>query len=193
MDLFPTRISKFQIDEELIKETLKIKKPKKEVLFTNILNLPEYLPLQKAVQETVAPLCPIEGSMGTWKIVTGWLNNQTPNQKHFPFHAHTESLMSCVVYLKGKNMALTFREEARQPPRTSQETRASLDISVRRTWNDDVTISTQPRDLIIFPSYLLHKPDSNKRNEERISISYNLMPTRIKSKNALPWMMHYHI
>ena len=50
MDLFPTRISKFKIDENLIKETLKIKNPKKS-LYTNILDTPEYLPLQKEVQE----------------------------------------------------------------------------------------------------------------------------------------------
>ena len=176
MDLFPTRISKFKIDENLIKETLKIKNPKKS-LYTNILDIPEYSPLQKEVQETVAPICPIDTNMGPWKIVTGWINNQAPNQKHFPFHAHSDSLMSCVVYLKGKNMSLTFRDAAKTPPRTNQESRSSIDISVRRTWHNDVTIPTEPGDLIIFPSYLLHRPDKNKRNEERISIAYKLMPT----------------
>ena len=192
MDLFPTRVTKFKIDEKLIKETLKIKNPKKS-LYTNILDIPEYSPLQKEIQETVAPICPIDTHMGPWKIVTGWINNQAPNQKHFPFHAHADSLMSCVVYLKGKNTSLTFRDETKSPPKTNQESKTSIDISVRRTWYDDVTIPTEPGDLIIFPSYLLHKPDNNKRNEERISIAYNLMPTRVLSKTSPPWTMKYYI
>jgi len=192
MDLFPTRIQKFKIDEKLIKETLKIKTPKK-TLYTNILNLPEYLPLQNEIQKTIQPICPTNKSMGPWKIVTGWINNQNPNQKHFPFHAHCDALMSCVVYLKGKNTSLTFRDEAKHPPKTNQENKSTIDISIRRTWHEDVTVETKPGDLIVFPSYLIHKPDTNKRNEERISISYNLMPNRVISKNSSPWALQYYI
>tara|TARA_R100000152_G_C6691838_1_gene123265 strand:+ start:146 stop:745 length:600 start_codon:yes stop_codon:yes gene_type:complete len=192
MDLFPTRVSKFTINEQLIKETLKNKRNKKS-LYTNVLDLPEYLPLQNEILKTVLPLCPQDINIGDWKIVTGWINNQTPNQNHFPFHAHSDALMSCVVYLKGKNMSLTFRDEAKHPVMSSQESKASIDIAVRRTWYDDVTIPTKPGDLIIFPSYLLHKPDNNKKNEERISIAYNLMPTKVISETTPPWALKYYI
>ena len=66
----------------------------------------------------------------------------------------------------------------------------------------DMTIRTYASDSMLYRTVGLiqseidtldEKDEKNKRNEERISIAYNLMPTRVLSKTSPPWTMKYYI
>ena len=194
MDLFPTRVSKFSLPKQLIEEALHHDSLETERFsYLDVLNRPEYQSLQNEVLKAVIPYCPTGRNIGLWKIISGWVNNQAPHQNGFGYHAHAESVMSCVLYLKGTNMSITFRDTAREAPQSNQENKVPLDLIVRRTWHKDITVQTEPGDLILFPSYLLHKPDKNDSDSDRISIAYNLLPTRVLSTDTPPWVIQYEI
>jgi len=194
MDLFPTRVSKFSLPKTIVEEALKHDNLKTEKFsYLDVLNRPEYRPLQDEVLKTVDPYCPRGRSIGMWKMISGWINSQAPQQTGFGFHAHAESFMSCVVYLQGTDMSITFRDTAREAPQSNQENRVPVDLIVRRTWNKDVSVKVEPGDVILFPSYLLHRPDKNNSDSDRISVAYNLLPTRKIDAKTPPWVIQYEI
>ena len=196
IDLFPTRIFKFRIDPRIIKDAVKHKKKGGENhTFDEVFNHPEFLPLQEEVLKSVTPYCPNNAShhrIGHWKIVSGWINNQSPGQEGFKYHPHAESFMSCVVYLEGKNMSLNFRDEARLAPADGTG-RASYDLLIHHHWHEDATIPAEAGDVILFPSYLLPKPNKNETDINRISIAYNLMPTRLNPAATPPWSIKFDV
>ena len=196
IDLFPTRIFKFRIDSRIIEDAVKYKKKGgSNHTFDEVFNHPEFLSLQEEVLKSVTPYCPsnkFHHRIGHWKIVSGWINNQSPGQEGFKYHSHAESFMSCVVYLEGENISLNFRDEARLAPADGTG-RASYDLLIRHHWHEDATISTEAGDVILFPSYLLHKPNKNETDVDRISIAYNLMPTRLNPPNTPPWSIQFDV
>jgi hypothetical protein len=197
IDLFPTRIFKFRVNPELIKSTVKHKKEGgSNHTYDEVFNHSEFLPLQEEVLSSVSSFCPrgLEGMnrIGKWKIVSGWINNQSPGQTGFSYHGHAESFMSCVVYLEGKDMSLNFRDESRLCP-ADETGESSYDLLVRHRWHEDANIPAEVGDVILFPSYLLHKPNTNETDVDRISIAYNLMPTRITPPNSPPWSIRFDV
>ena len=206
IDLFPTRIFKFRIDLQIIEDVVKHKKKGgPNHTYNEILNHPEFLPLQEEVLSSVSPYCPggtprlrhmrspqKHNRIGEWKIVSGWINNQSPGQKGFYYHGHAESFMSCVVYLEGKDMSIDFRDESRLCP-ADQTGESSYDLLVRHRWHEDAKIPTEVGDVILFPSHLLHQPNINKTDVNRISIAYNLMPTRLNPPNTPPWSIKFDV
>jgi len=122
-----------------------------------------------------------------WKIVTSWLNNQAPKEKGFDFHNHIDSFISSVLYLKGSNMSLSFRDDPKEAQGYTSS--ANFDIIIRHNWNVDVNIPVSVGDLLFFPSYLLHKPNINQTNLNRISVSCNLMPSILNRPHSQPWSM----
>ncbi len=206
IDLFPTRIFKFRIDSRIIKDAVKHKKKGGENhTFDEVFNHPEFLPLQEEVLSSVSPYCPggiprlrhmrsqqKHDRIGEWKIVSGWINNQSSGQEGFKYHPHAESFMSCVVYLEGENMSINFRDEARLAP-ADVTGRASYDLLIRHHWHEDATIPAEVGDVILFPSYLLHKPNRNETDIDRISIAYNLMPTRLNPPTTPPWSIKFDV
>ena len=98
--------------------------------------------------------------------------------------------MSCVLYLKGTNMHLSFKDSPRESPVNMTDRSSNYEIIVRHTYNSDIDIPVEVGDLILFPSYVLHKPNKNESEEMRVSIAYNLMPCRVKKESTtVPWIM----
>ena len=206
IDLFPTRIFKFRLDPRLIEDVVKHKnKGGSNHTYNEVFNHPEFLPLQEAVLSSVSPYCPggtprlrhmrskqQHDRIGKWKIVSGWINNQSPGQTGFSYHGHAESFMSCVVYLAGEDLSLYFRDEARLCPADQSES-TSYDLLVRHRWHEDAAIPTEVGDVILFPSHLLHKPNTNETDIDRISIAYNLMPTRTTPPDSPPWSIKFDV
>lgn len=203
LDLFPTRIYKYSIRDELIDNILenyqfnRTHRPDKEIdVVEDVLNDPLFLQLHDEVLDTVQDGLPNTYAVGKWKIVTSWINLQKPNQTGFKYHSHIDSFMSCVLYLKGTDMHLAFKDTPRQTTPASVENASNFEIVVRHTWHPDVQIPVSAGDLSMFPSYLVHKPNENESNDDRISLAYNLFPSRVKKSESglnIPWAMDFEI
>ncbi len=193
IDLFPTKVHKFQIEPHLINSSLiGLDNSATGFNYTEVFNHPHYLDLQTEVEKCSQAICPSTSRTAKWKIVSCWLNNQAPNEKGFGFHNHADSFVSAVLYLKGSEMSLSFRDDAKEAKATNSENK-DFDILVRHTWNEDANIPVHVGDLIFFPSHLLHQPNHNLTNENRISVAYNLMPCRYNSPNSSPWSMELNL
>ena len=194
VDIFPTKVYGFKVDQDLIDKTLSEidldgKTPNK------ILNDPKFSDIQDEVLKITRKFCSslsIRSKADDWNIVSGWSNIQKFQDEGFEFHNHVDSFVSCVLYLKGSKMSISFRDE----PRIANiiyPLRVNYDIVVRHTWNPDVILPVDVGDLLLFPSYLLHEPNTNESEECRVSISYNLMPSRTNSEKELPWTMEFKL
>ena len=56
-----------------------------------------------------------------------------------------------------------------------------------------IRIRPKTGQIVIFPSYILHEPNTNESEEYRVSIAYNFMPSRINSKKEYPWTMELRL
>ena len=187
-DIFPTRIHKFKIDQNLIDKSLAgINTKSSGFNYTNVLNNPNFLNLQEQVLNSAQSIFPDIKDVEKWKIVTSWLNNQAPNEKGFDFHNHIDSFISSVLYLKRSDMSLSFRDDPKEAQGYTSS--ANFDIIIRHNWNVDVNIPISVGDLLFFPSYLLHKPNINQTNLNRISFACNLMPSILQRPHSQPWSM----
>jgi len=194
IDLFPTRIHKFEINTELIEKSL-IHTPTKRKGFSykDVQKEPDFQDLKTEVEKHAGTIAPKSARTKKWKVVTSWLNVQPHSEKGFPFHNHVDSFISAVLYLDGTDMSIHFRDEPKQADRLDYNY-SDYEILVRHTWNEDANIQVQKGDLIIFPSYLRHRPNTNLTKKDRISIAYNLMPERFINENARnPWDMELNL
>jgi len=194
VDIFPTQVHKFEVDRDLINKTLSEidldgKTP------NGILNDPKFSDIQDEVLKITQKFCSQlsrNSKADDWNIVSGWSNIQKFQDKGFTFHNHVDSFVSCVLYLKGSKMSISFRDEPRMANMTYPHC-VDYDIVVRHTWNPDTILPVNVGDLLIFPSYVLHEPNTNESEECRVSISYNLMPSRTNSKEDHLWSMEFKL
>ena len=190
LEIFPTQVHQFEVDRDLINKTL-LKIDLDEKTSKGILNDPEFLGMQDEVLKITQQLSSkltSKSNSDDWKVVGSWLNIQKPQDKGFGFHNHIDSFVSGVLYLKGSEMSISFRDEPRSAGKFDPNY-VNYDIIVRHTWHPDVTIPVDVGDLLLFPSYILHEPNTNEKKEHRVSIAYNFMPSRTKSKDEFPWTM----
>ena len=197
LDIFPTTIHRFKVDHDLIDKTLSNIDLEGEVDYMEVFNDPKFSDMQDVVLKTTQKLCSKLTSRSKeddWNVVGSWLNVQKPqnmgygDDHYLGYHNHIDSFVSGVLYLKGSNMSLSFRDEPRLAAKNIS-TPVDYDIIVRHTWHPDVTIPVNVGDLLLFPSYILHEPNRNEKKEHRVSIAYNFMPSRTKSKHDFPWTM----
>ena len=194
VDIFPAQVHKFKVDQDLIDKTLS-KIDLDEKTSKGILNDPKFSDIQDEVLKIIQKLCSqltSRSKADDWNIVGGWSNIQKPQGKGFGFHNHIDSFVSGVLYLKGSKMSISFRDEPRSATKFNTSG-ANYEIVVRHTWNKDIRLSVNVGDLLIFPSYILHEPNTNESEEYRVSIAYNFMPSRTNSKKEYPWTMELRL
>ena len=136
LDIFPTQIHKFRVDQDLIDKTLSNIDLEGEIDFIGVLNDPKFSDIQNDVLKTTQKFCShlTSRSKGDdWNIVGGWLNIQKPQDKGFGFHNHIDSFVSGVLYLKGSEMSIKFRDEPRMAGKFDPNY-VNYDIVVRHTW-----------------------------------------------------------
>jgi uncharacterized protein (TIGR02466 family) len=107
-------------------------------------------------------------------IDTLWIN-VNPRNAYNTLHDHPDSVLSGVYYVQGnaKSGRLRFRD-----PRSAKRM-APWPVAVgaktdKRHW-DRVSLSPVAGRMVMFPSWLEHEVESNQSNEDRISISFNLV------------------
>ena len=188
-ELFPVKIHSFRIDQKLISEALRCLTSRPEgFAYVEVFNDPHFKDLQEQVNFCANTICPSTNRTGGWQIVSSWLNYQTPSHEGFDFHNHADAFMSAVLYIKGSEMSLSFRDSPKEAMETNSRQK-DFDIIIRHTWSDDVRLPVNAGDLLFFPSYLLHQPNKNDTKKDRISIAYNLMPSRKNAPDSSPWSM----
>ncbi len=194
IDIFPAQVHKFKVDQDLIDKTLS-KIDLDEKTSKGVLNDPKFSDIQDEVLKIIQKLCSqltSRSKADDWNIVGGWSNIQKPQGKGFGFHNHIDSFVTGVLYLKGSKMSISFRDEPRSATKFNTSG-ANYEIVVRHTWNQDIRLSVNVGDLLFFPSYILHEPNTNESEEYRVSIAYNFMPSRTNSKKEYPWTMELRL
>ncbi len=189
IDVFPTRIYRLGFDKQLIPSDISSEELDNRG-YADILNNAQYEKLNKTILQEASNFCPQHPNIGSWTIVGAWINKQKPGEEGFPFHSHSDSFMSCVFYVEGQDMALIVKEEARINSPSDSTKDCFFDIAIRHSWHPEVRLPIEPGELLLFPSYQLHKANRNTTNTDRISIAYNLFPSKTRRKSSLPWTMN---
>jgi len=104
-------------------------------------------------------------------ITDMWYNVLKPGETHRP-HTHSNNLVSGVFYLQSNDdsPAITFIDPR---PQTTvlqpQQKEYTKDNST--TWQ----VPTKVNRMVLFPSWLQHYVPKNDSNDDRISVSFNVM------------------
>ena len=104
--------------------------------------------------------------------ITGcWANVLPPGAAH-RMHAHPNNYLSGVYYLRthpGAD-AINFHD-----PRAQTAVIRPPVVELTSENTDQVVVRVQNGTMIMFSSYLQHSVDENRREQERVSISFNIM------------------
>jgi conserved hypothetical protein len=106
-----------------------------------------------------------------FEITACWATVLAPGAEH-KAHSHPNNFLSGVYYLRTHASAdtINFHDPRNQtgilrPP--------VIDLTAENT--DQVVVRVKNGTLLVFPSFLRHSVDANESEEERISISFNIM------------------
>ncbi len=115
--------------------------------------------------------------------ITGcWANVLAPGAAH-RVHAHPNNFLSGVYYLRAQPGAdtISFHDPR---PQTAIIRPPVVELTAENT--DQVVVSVRGGTLLMFPSYLPHSVDSNRSDQDRVSISFNLMFAAFAEKVSKP-------
>ena len=104
--------------------------------------------------------------------ITGCWANVLPSGAAHRMHAHPNNFLSGVYYLRtpaGAD-AINFHDPR---PQTAIIRPPVVELTAENT--DQVVVSVRNGTLLMFPSYLQHSVDTNRSEQERVSISFNIM------------------
>ena len=104
--------------------------------------------------------------------ITGCLANVLANGAAHRAHSHPNNFLSGVYYVRTHpgTDTLNFHD-----PRSQAGVIRPPVVELTAENTDQVVVRVKNGSLVIFPSYLQHSVDANMSEEERISISFNLM------------------
>lgn len=104
--------------------------------------------------------------------ITGcWVNINAPGTSH-RIHSHPNNFLSGVYYVQTQTGAGTINFH---DPRIQTNIIRPPVTKLTAGNTDQVVVSVRNGTLLVFPSYLQHSVDPNKSDEERISVSFNIM------------------
>lgn len=106
-------------------------------------------------------------------IHNSWANKIKPNN-YSEFHNHRNFFLSLVYYPHG-NFSIIFKKHEID----------FFEINIKKQnslVNNTCSISVEEGDIIIFPSYMLHKIGFNNTKTDRYSIAINVLPAGLMGK-----------
>jgi uncharacterized protein (TIGR02466 family) len=98
-------------------------------------------------------------------------------------HSHPNNFLSGVYYLRTHLGADTINFH---DPRTQASVIRPLVVELTAANTDQVVVKVTNGTLLMFPSYLQHSVDANMSEEERISVSFNIMFSSFTEKLSRP-------
>ena len=112
-------------------------------------------------------------------ITDSWINISKKGAYQHP-HYHTNSFVSGTYYVSIDEDAAPLEFNYCDIAPYSQKQNLILEKSVATKYNSDVQMDVKEGNLLLWPSNLTHGFCNNK-SDERISISFNIMPTQMKT------------
>jgi len=115
--------------------------------------------------------------------ITGcWATFLAPGASH-KLHNHPNNFLSGVYYVRTGEGADTINFH--DPRRQASVIRPPVaELTAENT--DQVVVRVSDGTLLLFPSYLEHSVDANRSDDERISISFNLMFSSFAQRLSKP-------
>jgi uncharacterized protein (TIGR02466 family) len=106
-----------------------------------------------------------------YEITGCWATVLSHGASH-KLHSHPNNFLSGVYYVRTREGAdtINFHDPRKQ---TSVIRPPVVELTAENT--DQVVVRVRDGTLLLFPSYLEHSVDANRSDDERISISFNLM------------------
>lgn len=135
--------------------------------------------VQGAVDATLQALAVRDRS---W-LITGCWANINPAGGFHPPHIHPNNLVSGVYYLQTPPSAdaIVFHDPRPQAHLLQPVTTRSVPEN-----QAEIQIEAKPGRMLLFPSWLRHSVRPNHGNEERVSISFNVMLDDYAQTNSAP-------
>jgi uncharacterized protein (TIGR02466 family) len=182
LKLFPKAAMHMTMERDFTSEELSFVMDMKKTLLRNVgndssedMDILRHAPmadLKKFIQKTLdmyflhvyQPKTPKNARL---TLTQSWLNFTKPGEHHH-VHTHPNSIVSGCLYVsaqKGKDM-ITFQN--REIPQFQIET----DI-VNEFNGNELSVPVETRDVVLFPSNMLHKVPETMSSELRISIAFN--------------------
>jgi uncharacterized protein (TIGR02466 family) len=191
--LFPTPFLKFRLGRDLTKE-------EREFIFNSPIRVNDYSALnsfnnsnsistedsiverkelteiKKFIDECLAkyveivydPVTPFQ-----LKITQSWLTRTKKHQSH-PMHAHSNSIVSGVFYVKADNEDERIIIHNPKGHSSVGDLRLSIPCKNINAFNSLAWgMPVKTGDLILFPSLIVHEVEPVEGNEERISLPFN--------------------
>jgi uncharacterized protein (TIGR02466 family) len=150
--------------------------------------LGEFRDLVSCVRRTVAGILRfLRVGYDAFEISACWATVLAPGAAH-RMHHHPNNYLSCVYYLRTHTGAdtITFHD-----PRSQTGIIQPPVVALTADNTDHVVVRVQSGTLLVFPAYLPHSVDANASEEERISISLNIMFSAFTENLSKPlWGEH---
>lgn len=107
-----------------------------------------------------------------FQITTSWAT-RTIRGSYGQFHQHSNSIYSGVFYFEDAHTPIEFESYNLLPRQLSLSDQKEWNIYNSKIWK----FFPKKNQLLLFPSYLYHKIGRNYKDQERISVAFNLFPT----------------
>lgn len=135
----------------------------------NELNVSIHTFLNKSINDILIPIKENSADKLKYKTTEMWINITNPKGYNIE-HNHPNSFMSGVFYLKVPSNSgnIVFRD-----PRPIPDWNG--DSSLFYALNCNSFIIPKENMLLLFPSWLYHRVETNNSDERRISISFNII------------------
>lgn len=117
-----------------------------------------------------------------FEITACWATILAPGAEH-KAHCHPNNFLSGVYYLRTHPGADTINFH---DPRNQTGILRPPVVELTAENTDQVVVRVNDGTLLIFPSFLWHSVDANRSEEERISISFNVMFASFTEKLSKP-------
>ena len=117
-----------------------------------------------------------------FEITACWATVLAPGAAH-KLHSHPNNFLSGVYYVGTRPGADTINFH---DPRAQNSVIRPPVVELTAENTDQVVVRVRDGTLLLFPSYLAHSVDANTSEEERISVSFNVMFSSFAERLSKP-------